>query len=80
MDKVIENCGGVDSITYNIEDNYYGFSLWLNNGDIVIYGTPDRNSFKDNMKTMGDVYLITFLGCLVIFAVTVIINNEDIIR
>lgn len=50
MDKVIENCGGVDSITYNIEDNYYGFSLWLNNGDIVIYGTPDRNSFKDNMK------------------------------
>lgn len=29
---------------------------------------------------MGDVYLITFLGCLVIFAVTVIINNVDIIR
>lgn len=29
---------------------------------------------------MGDVYLITFLGCLAIFAVAVIINNEDIIR
>lgn len=50
MDKVIENCGGIDYITYNIEDNYYGFSLWLNNGDVVIYGTPDKDGFKDNMK------------------------------
>lgn len=28
---------------------------------------------------MGDVYLIIFLGALVIFAVTVIITNEDIV-
>ena len=50
MDNVIENCGGVDKTTCNIENGYYGFSLWLNNGDVIIYGTTDRNNMVENYR------------------------------
>lgn len=50
MDKVIENCGGIDKSTCNIDDGFYGFSLWLNNGDVITYGTTEKINMVENYR------------------------------